>query len=73
MAASSGRDDIVVIPHGVSIPEHVCEPAGKSILAIGRMNARKGMETMFDAIPKVLARVPDAYFRVVVPMKNTPV
>jgi glycosyltransferase involved in cell wall biosynthesis len=65
MAAAYGREDIEVIPHGVSIPDQARPPIGKSILSIGRMNARKGMDTLIEAIPAVLAQVPDADFRVV--------
>jgi len=72
MAASYGRQDIEVIPHGVTIPGQPAPPAGRSILAIGRMNPRKGMETLFKAIPKVLAQWPDASFRVVGPDENHP-
>jgi glycosyltransferase involved in cell wall biosynthesis len=60
-----GRKEVEVIPHGVPIPDFVEAPAEKSVLAIGRMNARKGMETLLEAIPTVLARVPDATFRLV--------
>lgn len=65
MAASYGREDIEVIPHGVSIPDQAGPPVGKSILAIGRMNPRKGMDTLLEAIPKVLAQAPEAAFRLV--------
>jgi hypothetical protein len=65
MAAAYGRDHIEVIPHGVSIPAQVTPPPGKAVLAIGRMNARKGMESLLMAIPDILARVPDATFRIV--------
>ena len=72
MGAAYGRDDIVVIPHGVGIPEQATPPAGRSILAIGRMNARKGMETLIEAMPTVFATVPDANFRIVGTDENHP-
>jgi glycosyltransferase involved in cell wall biosynthesis len=65
MEASHGRDGIECFPLGVEIPDQVLPLTGKSVLAIGRMSARKGMETLIEAIPMVLAKVPDADFRIV--------
>lgn len=72
MAALYGIDEIELIPHGVPIPAEFCMPTGKMILSIGRMNARKGMETLLEAIPRVAARVPGAEFRIVGPEETHP-
>jgi len=54
-----------VIPHGIPIPAQFGPPTGRTVLSIGRMNPRKGMETLFAAIPEILGRVPDARFKIV--------
>lgn len=70
MAAAYGRQDITVIPHGVEIPETSRPPAGRMVLSIGRMNARKGMTTLIEAIPAVLAQAPDAVFKIAGPAEE---
>ncbi len=65
MAAAYGREDIAMIPHGINIPEECAPPAGKCVLAIGRMSARKGIETLIEAIPLVLEQAPGASFKIV--------
>jgi glycosyltransferase involved in cell wall biosynthesis len=65
MAAACGVEAIEVIPHGVPIPPHVTPPEGRTVLSIGRMNARKGMEDLFAAIPAVFEKVPGVRFQIV--------
>jgi glycosyltransferase involved in cell wall biosynthesis len=65
MARTYGISEIEVIPHGVTIPREVTESEGKTVLAIGKMNARKGMETLLEAIPLVLKEAPKTRFQIV--------
>jgi glycosyltransferase involved in cell wall biosynthesis len=52
---------IEVVPNGVR-PErfHAARPEGPTVLFVGRLHQRKGLEHLVRAMPGVLARVPDA-------------
>ncbi|MBA3857049.1 MAG: hypothetical protein C0507_09100 [Cyanobacteria bacterium PR.3.49] len=39
--------------------------SGLSVLFVGRLEARKGIHYLIDAVPKVLAAVPDAHFVII--------
>ena len=55
---------LVVIPHGISLPEVSQESLkpGGFVLYAGRFESRKGTDTLLNAIPSVLARQPDCCF-----------
>jgi len=72
MAVSYRRNDIEMIPHGITIPEMHGPPTGTDILTIGRINARKGMDTLIDAVSNILAKFPDTVFRIVGPEEDHP-
>lgn len=67
---------LAVIPHGLrdSSPTVAGDAApGDEILFVGRLERRKGIDTLLEAIPMVLSEVPTARFRIVgedVPSKN---
>ena len=55
-----------IIPHGVNVPA-VATPAadGLTVLSIGSLNPRKGVDTFLAAVPHVLGKVPAAEFWIV--------
>lgn len=58
--------NIHLIPHGIRLPApRTREPARPAVLTLGRLRARKGGATLLAAIPRVLARVPEAVWTVV--------
>jgi glycogen(starch) synthase len=65
LAPVYGVRDIPVIPHAVELPATAsADPACRrlAVLVVGGLNLRKGVATLFEAIPLVLAQVPDAEF-----------
>jgi glycosyltransferase involved in cell wall biosynthesis len=46
-------------------PERAAEPPGFSVLALNRLTPRKGGRTLLEAIPRVLAEIPEAKFTVI--------
>jgi len=59
---------ILVQPLGMvdlSAPEAVPPGDGLEVLFVGRLEARKGIDTLLAAIPQVLNEVPDARFRII--------
>jgi glycosyltransferase involved in cell wall biosynthesis/GT2 family glycosyltransferase len=57
-----------VIPLGLEIPggpRTVSESRGKKVLFVGRLEPRKGIGVLLEAIPKVLDAVPEAEFDIV--------
>lgn len=65
---------IAVIPHGVPDRRYVDPPAAramlglvqcKTVLTFGLLGPGKGLETMIQAMPAVLARCPEARYRIV--------
>jgi glycosyltransferase involved in cell wall biosynthesis len=57
---------IHLIPHGIRLPpERSEEPPARSVLARNRVTPRKGGRTLLEAIPRVLAEVPEAKFTVI--------
>jgi glycosyltransferase involved in cell wall biosynthesis len=62
------EDRIFVQPLGMSDAGEVSsEPSvvGREVLFVGRLEPRKGIDVLLDAIPEVLKRYPDASFRIV--------
>lgn len=66
-------DKIAVIPHGVPDRPYVAPAAArraiglpdrKTILTFGLLSPGKGIETMIRAMPAILARSPDAIYRI---------
>ncbi|MBJ9621099.1 glycosyltransferase [Burkholderia multivorans] len=58
-----------VVPHGMAEPS-VIQPnekrtAGVEVLFVGRLEPRKGIDVLLEAIPTVLDAVPDVRFRIV--------
>ncbi|MEM1964315.1 MAG: glycosyltransferase [Candidatus Caldarchaeum sp.] len=66
-----GDEKIEVIYPGISLPEVLEQPTNNSvsrpptILYVGRLERRKGILELLQAIPKVLALVPEAKFVIV--------
>lgn len=59
---------ILVQPLGmvdVTVPEAASPGDGLEVLFVGRLEARKGIDTLLAAIPQVLNEVPDARFRII--------
>ena len=56
--------EIHVIPHGIVLPTAplVSNSQTQAVLAVGPLNARKGIDTLLAAIPLVLTQVPLAEF-----------
>lgn len=66
LAEIYGLANIHLIPHGIRLPAlRSCEPVRPAVLTLGRLRARKGGTTLLAAIPRVLARVPEATWTVV--------
>jgi len=59
-----GLRNVPVIPHGIMVPEAKRTPAASppAVLCVGKMNPRKGTDTLLAAIPLVLKQVPEAEF-----------
>ena len=72
---SPSNDHFRVIPHGIMpVPDESIRPFDLdrernadplSVLYVGRLEKRKGILDLFQAIPKVLAQVPNATFTIV--------
>lgn len=65
---SFDRDKTRVVPHGMAprAPRPRAERhAGLEILYVGRLEARKGIDVLLDAIPEVLEAAPQVRFRIV--------
>jgi glycosyltransferase involved in cell wall biosynthesis/MoaA/NifB/PqqE/SkfB family radical SAM enzyme len=43
----------------------IAPPTGRRVLFVGRLEKRKGVDTLAAAVPRVLAQVPDATFRLI--------
>lgn len=63
---------VQVIPHGLkpmaSSPSAIPIPGGDGapvVLFVGRLEARKGIDVLLDAIPKVLEEIPSVVFRII--------
>jgi phosphatidylinositol alpha-mannosyltransferase len=61
-----------IVPNGVDVerfapgvPPAPLAPGGATIAFVGRLDPRKGLEALIDAVPLVAARVPDARLAVV--------
>jgi glycosyltransferase involved in cell wall biosynthesis len=64
------KEKIELCPLGIEIPEEGLllrerKEDGFNILFVGRLEKRKGVETLFKAIPMVLKEVPDTHFYIV--------
>ncbi len=56
---------IVVVPHGIAAPRLEPLPATPTILSFGRIQPYKGLDVLFDAMPRVWEAAPEARLRVV--------
>lgn len=59
---------VQVIPHGLKpakIVEAATDDAATVVLFVGRLEARKGIDVLLDAIPHVLEEVPSLVFRII--------
>ncbi len=55
------EDRMRVIPNGVPLDRfHQARPEGPTVLFVGRLHQRKGVDHLLRAMPSVLERVPDA-------------
>jgi phosphatidylinositol alpha-1,6-mannosyltransferase len=60
------RERIAVIPNGAPIAARASTPRRRHlILTVARLVRRKGIDTMLDAMPRILERMPDARYLVV--------
>lgn len=57
-AKSPVRAAIEVVPHGVDAPAVMPLPTDPCLLLFGRMSTYKGVDVLFDAMPRVWERVP---------------
>jgi glycosyltransferase involved in cell wall biosynthesis/SAM-dependent methyltransferase len=64
------QEKIELCPLGTGLPDESLllrnrKENGFDVLFVGRLEKRKGVETLFRAIPQVLEKVPDAQFHIV--------
>ena len=63
------RDHIALVPHGLPERRQVdavpTSDGSVNVLFVGRLEHRKGIDTLLEAIPMVLARCPSATFTIV--------
>jgi glycosyltransferase involved in cell wall biosynthesis len=65
LAPVYGLTDVEIVPHAVELPTEPGETVGQrkcAVLIVGALNTRKGVDTIFAAVPMVLAAVPEAEF-----------
>jgi glycosyltransferase involved in cell wall biosynthesis len=64
------RENIGIVPHGIRIPERdelypTKETGQIEVLYVGRLEHRKGIDILLEAIPTVLANQPQTRFKIV--------
>jgi len=58
---------IAVIPNGIDIPDSVAAPGARTVLHLGRLHPKKGIDRLVAAWARVAARHPDWRLRIVGP------
>lgn len=62
------REKIEIIPLGIPLPDpvgHDVKNKNPTVLFVGRLEKRKGIQTLIQAIPFILKAMPDAVFNII--------
>lgn len=67
---SLAPERFAIVPHGIAVPhdKELAPPSARAdieVLFVGRFEHRKGIDTLLDAIPRLLAEIPDLRFTLI--------